>query len=551
MEGDLFLSHFPQGHSCACSEGAQLYWMEPAQTVDYERLLSGLEELGFSCYSTRTEGENCFCFLVRQDTLVSVSFVPGEKKLRMVTEAATALPPKPSECKRLMPTMVTQLHMSNLEKDCGMCYVIRLCDGRFVLIDAAFDEYEETQRLLEVLREQNTVYPKPVIAAWFITHSHSDHFGALVRLMKEFPDAVVFGDFIYNWPNPDFIYPQNMTDHSVFDELVRKMPGARILHPRSGQQFCYGDAVFDVLFCCDDLYPEFIPNFNDTSLITRMTVNGRRILWMGDGQAQASDCLLRRYGADTLQCEILQVGHHGYSGGSTALHKLVDPTALLWPVPDFWFHEVRHWETNTYFMESRKLEKTYLSGRYTTVLDMEKPLPPVPQEPQYAPGAVIYSQDFSGSRVIDLGFTAVTGGKTGYVAAQLALQQGSCIWKNSGPGPTVLEILRPGLLETVPGYTLTFSGTVMAEPKMFGMLVNHAHPTAWKQEAFLAVPLPAGAFSLILTVDFSAGKAVVVCNGQEVLTADCTPQERNGLYLVLKDGELCLHDLEVTAKRDV
>ena len=51
--------------------------------------------------------------------------------------------------------LVTQVRTAYFSMDCGMCYVIRLFDGRFVILDANTGEYEENERLFDLLNSQN------------------------------------------------------------------------------------------------------------------------------------------------------------------------------------------------------------------------------------------------------------------------------------------------------------------------------------------------------------------------------------------------------------
>jgi hypothetical protein len=44
------------------------------------------------------------------------------------------------------------------------------------------------------------------------------------------------------------------------------------------------------------------------------------------------------YGS-TLKSDIMQIAHHGYSGGSTTLYQNVDPSWTLWPTNQTCFEE--------------------------------------------------------------------------------------------------------------------------------------------------------------------------------------------------------------------
>ena len=71
--------------------------------------------------------------------------------------------------------LITQVRTSYFSVDCGMAYIIRLGDGSFVIIDGNIGEYDEPERIMELLDGQNLTDGKPRIAAWFITHFHGDH----------------------------------------------------------------------------------------------------------------------------------------------------------------------------------------------------------------------------------------------------------------------------------------------------------------------------------------------------------------------------------------
>ena len=53
--------------------------------------------------------------------------------------------------------LLTQVRTAYFSADCGMAYIMRMCDGKFVLIDSNWGEYEEPEHLLEILNEQNTL----------------------------------------------------------------------------------------------------------------------------------------------------------------------------------------------------------------------------------------------------------------------------------------------------------------------------------------------------------------------------------------------------------
>ena len=77
---------------------------------------------------------------------------------------------------------------------------------------------------------------------------------------------------------------------------------------------------------------------NDSSIILRMTANGVKTLFLADAEAQTTNLLNNMYGS-TLKSDIMQIAHHGFSGGSTALYQKVAPKWTLWPTSQECFNQ--------------------------------------------------------------------------------------------------------------------------------------------------------------------------------------------------------------------
>lgn len=540
MVRTVFFDKFNNAQEFECSNNSTLYFSVGRLFEDYTNILADIISMGYELYAQKSESGNYFSTYIKQSKIVNIYYTPCDETIRLIVEEGENLPPREQDNvydKKVAP-LVTQLKTACLMVDCGMSYVVRLCDGRFILIDTAFDEYEEAERLLEVLEEQNTVYEKPVLAACFFTHAHGDHLGVFTKLMKDYVDRVVFGDIIFNWPADGVTTNIN---HTEFDEYLAKTEGIRVITARSGQRYCYADAVIDMLFVCDDLYPENIKNSNDTSLAFRMEINGRRIMWLGDIQEQASECICKRYDSSTLACEFAQVAHHGYWGGSNELYRRIDPEVLLWPIPDFWYHEAVKWNTNEFFLESKKLKKVFISGRYQTVLDMTGPVPEVPSVVPHKVGDVVYEENFKDKkRVIDLNWTCLTGGYTECDKSFLELKDSDCVWSIDSERHSILEVLRPEILDDVPSYRLEIKGRVINKPDEFGLIFNNEKPTYWSAEHF--VPLSAEEeFSIVFTAD--ATKKVASAGNVDL---PYIPESKRGLYFVLKKGQIKFESIKLT-----
>ena len=98
---------------------------------------------------------------------------------------------------------VSVAQIANLDSS-GMCYVIHLIDGTFIIIDGgeadALGEgiYDFNSCALKKCLEKMSCGTKPVISAWFITHFHLDHVDLATRFIKEMGDSLEIKAFFYN-----------------------------------------------------------------------------------------------------------------------------------------------------------------------------------------------------------------------------------------------------------------------------------------------------------------------------------------------------------------
>jgi len=531
-----------------CQDTAELYIIKNSGEEEFVSIKELLIDHGFSVSAERNIGETFFATLSYENHVVYLSLLPALNTIKIISkENETVIKEDDSSYVKTVTPLVTQVRTAYFSIDCGMSYVIRIGDGRFVLLDGGTGEYEESDRLWDVLVSQNELGEKPIIAAWFISHAHIDHFGGFVKFMDKYGHRVILQNLAYNWPATQFVYPASeLNSLTEFNRVIESIKATtHILTPHSGQRYVFADAVFDVLFACEDLYPEFIPNFNDSSLVLMMELNGRKILWLGDMQKQGSDYMCKIYPKEAFECEILQVGHHGYNSASDALHRMADPETLLWPCPDFWFPVVRLWGENIYLITSPKIKNTIVGGQQQVVLDMTKPVPEFLPFKKYASGEVMYEEDFSGERVIDLNWSCITGGSTGYKAAKATLENNGCVLKTEfSENYTVCQFVQPGLLDLNPDFTLEFSGEIENGYESLGILWGYAKPTVFcEDKVFWLEPCADKTFKYTLKADFEKGKADLYENGALIKTMPY--DEIGGLHFCLKNACLKLKHIRL------
>lgn len=531
----LFNKLFENALIMSLEKNAELAISGEKTKNDYDSLKSSLIQNGCKLYAEKSEGDNLFATFTDAENVINISFTPFESKIRLIWDKTTLLPPKDSDFEKVATPLITQVRNPYFVCDCGMTYIIRLEDGRFVIIDGGEGEYDEIEHTMDILRTQNVLEGKPVIAVWFITHAHSDHFNGLVQLMDKHGDDITVERLVYDWSVPSLTCA--MSPLGDFNRVVESMKNTEIITARSGQVYNLAGTTFEILFACEDLYPDFIKTLNDTSIVFRMTMNGRRVMWLGDNMGQAADYITKKYSAELLKCEFLQVGHHGYWGGSQKFHEMLDPEVLLWPCPDFWYQEIKDWDCNRFFKESQNIKHKLVCGQKEVTLDMTKPVEE--NKPYEKNGDTILSESFDGGSVYGLHMSHITGGSTGYASAKAEFLDNG-LMLTSGNAKSVLELVQPGFVEGEKKVSLKLKGKMVQSCGKIGFVFNNPHPTVWSDIKLLKLEAN-GSFNYTLELDYGNGSGTLYESGKPVKNILFVKQERPcGIYLVMQKAEIVL-----------
>lgn len=536
------------GNSVEIDEKSVLFVLTEVCRADFDRVV-GLLSKDAKKTAANAIGENAFYFALSGEDFIGVRFYPKKREIRVTCETGndyfSAFPVHETGAQTEAP-LLTQNRVACMSADCGMSYVLRTADGRFVMVDGGMDDYEESERLYDLLRAQSTG-EKPVIAAWFITHMHDDHTTVFCRLWKEHKDDIVLESLVYNIVPDKFNvkYP-----HEVFDTLLPEIGayGTALVTARTGMKFSFAGLDIDMLYTPDDNYPNVFSNFNDSSLIFRAELAGRRILFLGDAMPLSSDIVANRYEKNDLASEFLQVGHHGYGGGSDALDTASDPETLLWPCPAFWYPSIRLWRSNDVLRNSPHIRHILLSGFGSVTLDMTKPVADAPKK-SYNAGDTVYEEDFqTKKRLVDLGYESVTGGATGLVPAKYGFETdafGRYLAVRSDAN-SLIGIASQDTLAGLSGYLATFTLRAPKEASI-GLMAACEMPNEWQGAHTHWFTLAASETPRALTVktDYKAHTLAITLD--EKTHAFETIDACGGLYFALEKAEVELYHVKITA----
>jgi len=346
-----------------------------------------LQENGFALWEQTDTPTRCFSVLRKDSTGIFLSYYVNTQQLQLVVEENSGYFSYSDTPKA---ACVTPRLSQLLLCDYGMSYVLRLSDGRLVIIDGA-NVYEKDVDNLFARLQKDSPFQRPVIAAWIFTHPHSDHYFCFFPFMEKFGDQVEIQKFFFHFPESDDLihYPnlnkvetvfarysgeEGITSSRILGHFYEKVAqlGAPVYTPHTGQHYLLGDARVQFFSAPDDTVYRS-QNINAASLMFTVEIAGQRIFFGGDGSFNDS-LLAERFGSE-LKSDLLQFPHHGFASGAAdgqirAL-QLIAPQVCLLPVErDIAYRTFTTYVPGTNYMMTRLGIEELLTGEKEQTLEL-------------------------------------------------------------------------------------------------------------------------------------------------------------------------------------
>ncbi len=168
------------------------------------------------------------------------------------------------------------------------------------------------------------------VEAWFISHPHDDHMGALWEILKDRRGMKInhiyhsrFSDELVELEQPYGEYAKGF--YSVLDTCT--VPVTDLREP--GLTGNIDGFNFKILAVTNE---ELHMNpFNNSSTVIKVWDDKKSILFLADTGAEAGDKLFNGPYRKDLDCDYLQVAHHGQNGCREEFYKSIKFRACLWP----------------------------------------------------------------------------------------------------------------------------------------------------------------------------------------------------------------------------
>ena len=345
---------------------------------EYRDYLKKLEEAGFACYTTHQITDNLFATYTNDKYTVTAGYYDYEKSVRLLIEPIAPAVGLESE-NVYTPVTTSQITMLGLEyknddgsyTSNGLSVLIRLTDGRFVIVDGGFNRAKHSEELMRHLKEQSAGYAKSMkditIAAWIITHPHGDHDGLLIGKYSDFMGITVERVLVNFLSETEMVKADNWSLEYQDVLSAAWTLDATIHQIHVGQVFWFADLKMEVLYTIESFGPRVCTGLNATSIILRMEFGGETVyLSTGDATGDGMEICARMYD-DYLQSDIIQVCHHGYDTwgndfGTMKAYRIINAPTVLWPqgLNDYPTYKTK--EYNSVLFKVSNYKEIYVSG---------------------------------------------------------------------------------------------------------------------------------------------------------------------------------------------
>lgn len=290
----------------------------------------------------------------------------------------------------------------------GNLYIVTLEDGSFIVLDGGTERTQDRDRIYSILKElyvrghdgQAPTANNPIrIAAWILSHGHSDHFGSMATFLRKFcadynTYYVTVDRLIANFASDEEYYnsEKNPTSFNTtvrdnlaeFSALISDAPGEEVgfkyYKVHTGQRFWLANIEFEVLYTHEDFYPLPMHTYNNTSTVIRMSMyhtNGgvvsegskTTMLWTGDVQTEASKWMRATYGS-YLKSDMVQIAHHGGVGCEWEFYQLAAPVCVWWPTSLAKYRDYQQATGNGFRRVNFRISYELTSLKYIIVADI-------------------------------------------------------------------------------------------------------------------------------------------------------------------------------------
>lgn len=351
----LVTDHSMIGEAADYGDGHYIIDVDGTTVEDYLAYLDTLEEAGFKKHSDNgedaMEGHAMTASYTKDELTVTVSQAVNLEKTYISASTNIQLSDhliySDAYLDGVEEGAKTKFHMLELN-DNGASLIIQLKNGHFVIHDGGTSY--DAPYLLDYLESLTPEGEKPVIEAWFISHAHGDHHGAILEIIdhEKWLDRIYVDGIYFVEPTEDYVGTTSYEAYAEMFILTRSYQlftasdggQAKYYRPQFGQRYYFCDMYIDVC-----LTPEQFPleayysvDFNDTSIWLMNYIEDQKVLIVGDASYTGMNQSMNIFDESYFDVDIYAVSHHGINVYDYFTDFITVKTALYpnWRVGSLW-----------------------------------------------------------------------------------------------------------------------------------------------------------------------------------------------------------------------
>ena len=236
----------------------------------------------------------------------------------------------------------------------SMGYFIITSRGKTIIIDGGRDfDSDEIKRYIDK-------YSEGVVDYWILTHGHSDHVGAFVKLMTE-DNSFIVDNLYYSLLTDEWYKANDTRGYESEHALLEVLSNEKIQNQANcvaGQIIKMDNVNCEIIRVAN---PEITnaDNGNEASMVFKLIAKDvdKSVIFFGDAGTKASEELLKEDIKIKLNADAVQMAHHGQNGVIKEVYDAVSPEVCFFNCPKW--------------LWNNDCGRGYNSGRWQTIVVRE------------------------------------------------------------------------------------------------------------------------------------------------------------------------------------
>jgi len=334
------------------TEDSKMVVISSTNVTTFNAYIQNLLSSGFTQIATNSIDNNVFYTLMNNNKLYYLYFNASNNQVRVIQDNSSRTLLNALDAST-QGTGKTEFYIYSLDYthgegqtsktdywkiDCGAMLIIKLKDNSLFIVDAGHERQSSKAAMEGLLnfmyqitgQEEGTTLN---IRSWFFSHAHGDHVYMVYPFLEKYHELLNVESVLFNIPSYQTMSSGYDAGTFLMKQTFNKYyPNCKYVKLHTGQHFSLQGVSFDVLFTHEDGVTAAgvttIGNFNDTSTILQITMDGKKIMLLGDTDGIGQSNMLSMFSGATLKSDCVQTSHHGYNDVTSLYNAIKAPLAF-------------------------------------------------------------------------------------------------------------------------------------------------------------------------------------------------------------------------------